>query len=102
MMALQILRFPRTKSSAPCALTLTPALAPRQIALSRTGSHKTAISGPFFTIYGRVRLAKIFCLKRVLRLDPRYTSPYLGPTQVAYWRIDGPYSNPSHNVLPEA
>jgi hypothetical protein len=45
------------------------------IATTQAGSRKIANFQPFFTIYGRVRPPKIFCLKWFFLLDPRYTSP---------------------------
>jgi hypothetical protein len=72
------------------------------IAAAEAGSSKIANFRPFFAIYGRVRLPKIFCLKWFLHLDPRYRCPYLGPTQVATGELIVLIRIPSHNDLSEA
>ena len=72
------------------------------IAPDRAGSRKTANFQPFSPIYGRARPSKIFCLKCFLHLDPRYTSPYLGPIQVATGELIVLIRIRRTNVLPEA
>ena len=74
----------------------------KSIAAMRAGSREMRNLRLFSRAYGSVRLPKIICLKWFFRLDPRYTSPYLGRIQVATGELIVLIRIRRTNVLPAA